>query len=172
MGSSNGSGFSLDLSGIQEELDNVEETMKKYEDLQKKIQDCFMAMILAASIASLLVAVFSKIEPWGAPAAMATAAAGTTAILASQIAAYAYLGQIAKLAKESGIDSIKPGGWDWTAPWLIGSLLAGCIWASWALAGFGSDKLVKFVTPVITSIGGSGIMKSLSHFFNRIGGKK
>ena len=155
------------INGLDEEMQNIEETMEKYEKLQKKIKDCFWAMVLSASIASLGVFVASKSGPWGL-----AAAAGVTAILASQIAAYAYLGQIAKLAKESGIDSIKPSGWDWTAPWLIGSLLAGAIGLSFLVAYSQSALVTKFILPAMKGLAGTGVMSGLTHFFNRITGKK
>ena len=160
------------INGLDEEMENIEETMKKYEDLQKKIKDCFMAMVIAASIASLAVFVASKSGPWGPLIAGIAAAAGTVAILASQIAAYAYLGQISKLAKESGIDSIKPSAWDWTAPWLIGSVLAGAIALSFLVAYSQSAIVTKFILPAMKGLAGTGAMSGVTHFFNRITGKK
>ena len=161
-----------DFDRLREELEQIDETMNKYSDLIDKIKDCIMAMVLAASIASIAVGVFSKIEPWGAVAALAAAAVGTAAIVAAQISASVFLGQIADLASSSGIDSIKPSAWDWTAPWLVGSLLAGCIWASWALVGFGSEKLIAYLGGFMKGLAGGGVTTALSHFFNRVGKKK
>ena len=160
------------LDKIREDLNQVDETMNKWSDLIDKIKDCVMAMVLAASIASIAVGIFSKIEPWGAAAALAAAAVGTAAILAAQISASAFLGQISNLAATSGIDSIKPTAWDWTSPWLIGGLLAGCIWASWALAGFGSAQLVTYLGGFINSLAGGGATTAISHFFSKLGKKK
>ena len=160
------------LDKIREDLNQVDETMNKWSDLIDKIKDCVMAMVLAASIASIAVAIFSKIEPWGAAAALAAAAVGTAAILAAQISASAFLGQIANLAASSGIDSIKPTAWDWTSPWLIGGVLAGCIWASWALAGFGSEQLITYLGGFMNSLAGGGATTAISHFFSKMGKKK
>ena len=171
-----GEGMDFDLSGLQDKFDEVDETMQKYNDILGKIKDCMMAMILAASIASLAVGIFSKIEPWGAAAALAAAAVGTAAILASQIAATVFLSQLADLANTSGIETIKPSGWDWASPWVVGGLLAGCIWASWALAGFGpgqlSDKIFKLLSGMVSGAATGGVTTSLGHFFGKIGKKK
>lgn len=135
-----------DLSGLndlQDELNEIDETMNKYADLIDKITDCIWAMVLSASIASIAVGIFSKIEPWGAVAALAAAAAGTAAILASQIAAAAYLGQINDLAASSGIDSIKPTAWEFAQPWVIGGFLAGLVWLAWGLAGMSTSEVAQ-----------------------------
>lgn len=159
------------LAGIQEDLEDVEEVMNKWSKLVDKIKDCILAMVLAASIASLGVFVASKSGPWGPLIAGIIAAAGTTAILASAIAAYVYLGQIAQLAKQ--YDFVKaPTAWEWAEPWVIGTCLGGVIALSYAVAYSQSAIVTKFLLPAFKSIGGSGAMYSVTHFLNRIFKKK
>lgn len=167
----------FDISGIQEQIDDVEEAMQKYNDILGKIQDCMMAMILTASIASVAISILAKTGvPWAELAALVLAGAATAAILASQIAATVYVSQLADLAASSGIETIKPSGWDWAAPWVIGGLLDGCVWASWALAAFGPAQLAQkafdALVGLVGSAGAGGLTTSLSHFFGKMGKKK
>lgn len=159
------------LADIQEDLEEVEEVMDKWAKLVDKIKDCMLAMVLAASIASLGVFVASKSGPWGPLIAGIIAAAGTTAVLASAIAASVYLGQIAQLAKQ--YDFVKaPTAWEWAQPWVIGTCLGGAIALSYAVAYSQSALVTKFLLPAFKSIGGSGAMYSATHFLNRIFKKK
>lgn len=172
-----GEGMDFDLSGLEDKLDDVEETMQKYNDILGKIQDCMMAMILTASIASLAISILAKTGvPWAELAALVLAAAATAAIVASQIAATVYVSQLADLANSSGIETIRPSGWDWAAPWVIGGLLDGCVWASWALTAFGPTQLAQkafdALVGLVGTAAGGGLTTSLSHFFGKMGKKK
>ncbi len=183
-----------DLNKIKDDLDKIDETMNTWSDLLDKITDCVMAMVLAASIASIAVGIFSKIEPWGAAAALAAAAVGTAAILGAQIAASVFLSQISDLALSSGIDSIKPSAWDWAMPWVVGGVLAGLVWLAWGLAGVSTSEAaavageavgeggsqaasqganaVGMASKGVSSLGGSGASSAVQHFFKKIGKKK
>lgn len=178
-----------DLSGLddlQDELNDIDETMNKYADLIDKITDCVTAMILAASIASLAVSLLAKSGvAWCEVAALVVAAAGTAAILASQIAAATFLSQIQQLATSSGIESLQPSKWELAQPWVIGGALAGAIWLSWTMSALDfssaaqtAEKAAKISANVgrISNAGeglaGGGILSALGRLFAKIGKKK
>lgn len=172
--------MNLDLDKIREDLEQIDETMEKYNQLMEGVKDCIWSMVLFASAASIAVGIFSKIEPWGAIAAAASAAVGTAGVAASLIAAYVLLGKINNLAQSSGIDNLKPSGWDWAMPGLIGGVLVGFIWLAWGLAGMdpttiakeAGKKALSFGLKAVKTMASSGLLTSLGNFFSKIGKKK
>lgn len=165
--------MNFDFGDLGDYFTGVNETMEKYADLIDKTIDCIYGMLLIVSAVSLAVAAFAKVPKWGQMAALITAAVGTALLFIPAGIMAGYFSQIADLAAESGIDSIKPTAWDYASPWVYSSIGAGLIWASFGIGQINpKSAAASMLSKGVVGLGGSGAMGAITHFLGRLIKKK